>query len=163
MAFGPPWWGHLAYLARVRKGGPRSMGGTGSFHPALEVQSVSSTKSSTPTIVSLVQPDVNLVVSVLEDSSLDPSVPPHTNSSPSATAVVAIKDKAANLGLKDITDKDSWINTKKIINARLCRPPYYPGLVSKAFVTTKRQPGCQLLVGGGPELLCQAPHLRSVH
>jgi hypothetical protein len=47
-----------------------------------------------------------------------------------------IKEKAANLGLKDITDKDSWIDTKKIINTRLRCPLYCPGPNSKTLVTT---------------------------
>jgi hypothetical protein len=47
-----------------------------------------------------------------------------------------IKEKSANLGLKDITDKDSWIDAKKIINAHLRRPPYCPGPDSKKLVTT---------------------------
>jgi hypothetical protein len=113
------------------------MGGTASFHPALEVQSLSSTRSSTPTFVPPVQPDINLVISILEDSSLDPSIPRPTTSSPPAAAVIVIKDNATDLGLKDITDKESWINAKKIINARLRRPPNCPSPNSKALVTTK--------------------------
>ncbi len=80
------------------------MGGTASIHP---VQSISSTRSSTPAFVPLEQPDINLVVSILEDSSSNPFIPSPTTSSPLAAAVVSIKDKAADLGLKDITDKES--------------------------------------------------------
>jgi hypothetical protein len=78
-----------------------------------------------------------LVVSVLEDSSSDPSIPSPTTSSPPAAAVVSIKDKATNLGLKDIMDKESWIDAKKIIDTRLRRPTYCPGPNSKALITTK--------------------------
>jgi hypothetical protein len=117
--------------------GSRSMGGTASVHLALKVQSILSTKSSTLPFVPLAQPDVNSVILSLKDPSLDPSVPPPTTSSSLVAAVVAIKDKAANLGLKDITDKDSWINAKKIIYARLRCPPYCPGPDSKALIPTK--------------------------
>jgi hypothetical protein len=48
-----------------------------------------------------------------------------------------IKDKASDLELKDITNKDSWIDAKKIIDACLCRPPYCPGSDLKVLVTTK--------------------------
>jgi hypothetical protein len=50
---------------------------------------------------------------------------------------MTIKDKASDLGLKDITDKDSWIDAKKIIDAHLCCPPYCPGPNLKVLVTTK--------------------------
>ena len=69
--------------------------------------------------------------SVLEDSSSDPSVP-----APTVSPVVIIKDKAADLGLKDIVNKQSWTDAKKIINARLRRPPYCPSADSKALITT---------------------------
>ncbi len=51
-------------------------------------------------------------------------------------AVVIIKDKASDLGIKDVTDKDSWIKAKKIIDARLRRHPYSPSLDSKLLITT---------------------------
>ncbi len=50
---------------------------------------------------------------------------------------MTIKDKTSDLGLKDITDKDLWIDAKKIVDARLCRPPYCLGPNSKVLVTTK--------------------------
>ncbi len=45
--------------------------------------------------------------------------------------VLSIKDKASALGIKDVTDKDSWTEAKKIIDARLRRHPYSPGPDSK--------------------------------
>jgi hypothetical protein len=32
---------------------------------------------------------------------------------------ITIKDKPSDMGIKPITDKDSWTNAKKIIDARL--------------------------------------------
>jgi hypothetical protein len=52
-------------------------------------------------------------------------------------AVITITDKALDLGLKDITDKNLWIEAKKIIDTRLCCPPYCPGPDSKILPTTK--------------------------
>jgi hypothetical protein len=71
-------------------------------------------------------------------------VPTSSDSSESAplaspvtvTASVTIKDKPLDLGIKPITDKDSWTEAKKIIDARLRRLPYWPG-ESKELVTTK--------------------------
>ena len=53
-----------------------------------------------------------------------------------APPALTIKDKAADLGLKDIVNKASWIEAKKIINARLRCPPYCPGPDFKALITT---------------------------
>ena len=38
--------------------------------------------------------------------------------------------------IKPITDKDSWTDAKKIINARICRAPYWSG-ESKILLTTE--------------------------
>jgi hypothetical protein len=48
---------------------------------------------------------------------------------------VTIKDKPSDMGIKNITDKESWTETKKIIDAHLRRAPYWPGK-SRALVTT---------------------------
>jgi hypothetical protein len=53
---------------------------------------------------------------------------------PSPTLI--IKDKPSDLGLKDITDKDLWIEARKIIDARLCCLLYCPSTTPKALVTT---------------------------
>jgi hypothetical protein len=89
--------------------------------------------SSTPALafVPLAQPDISSAISVLEDSLSDPSIP-----NPLAPPALTIKDKAADLGLKDIVDKASWIEAKKIIDAWLCCPPYCPIPDSKALITT---------------------------
>jgi hypothetical protein len=48
---------------------------------------------------------------------------------------ITIKDKPSDLGIKPITNKDTWTKAKKIINARLQRTPYWPG-ESKELITT---------------------------
>jgi hypothetical protein len=48
---------------------------------------------------------------------------------------ITIKDKPPDMGIKPITDKDSWTEAKKIINARLQSAPYWPG-ESKEIITT---------------------------
>jgi hypothetical protein len=114
--------------------GSRSLGGVSQAQ--LDVLSISTTRSPDPIFIPLAQPNVSSAISVLGESSSDPTVPDPTSSAP-PPAVVTIKDKASDLGLKDITDKDSWINAKKIIDARLHRPPYCPGPDSKILLTTK--------------------------
>jgi hypothetical protein len=89
------------------------------------------------------QPDVSSAVSVLEDSSADPSA-----STTTTPLIVAIKDKAADLGLKDIADKASWIDAKKIIDARLRCPPSYPS----ASHTTADDPTFSSTSAGNPDL-----------
>jgi len=59
-----------------------------------------------------------------------PSPPPAPPQS-----LVTIKDKPSDMGIKNITDKESWTDAKKIINARLRHAPYWPG-ESTALVTT---------------------------
>jgi hypothetical protein len=51
--------------------------------------------------------------------------------SPEAT----IKDKPSNIGLKDIVNKDSWLDAKKVIDAQLHCSSYWPG-PSKELVMT---------------------------
>ena len=45
----------------------------------------------------------------------------------SSESILTIKDKPSDMGIKPITDKDSWTDAKKIIDARLRRAPYWPG------------------------------------
>jgi hypothetical protein len=45
-------------------------------------------------------------------------------------------EKPSDLGLKDITNKDSLIKARKIINACLRRPSYCSSTTSKALVMT---------------------------
>ena len=59
-----------------------------------------------------------------------PSSPPTPTLSP-----FTIKDKPSDMGIKDITDKESWTEAKKIIDACLRRAPYWPGK-SRALITT---------------------------
>jgi hypothetical protein len=92
---------------------------------------MTSSGTPAPAFVPLAQPDVSSAISVLEDSSSNPSIP-----NPLAPPALTIKDKASDLGLKNVVDKASWIDAKKIINARLCCPPYCPGPNSKALITT---------------------------
>jgi hypothetical protein len=103
-------------------------------YPLFEAQLIASSHARTPVPIPLAQPDASSglnssVISVLEDSLVGPK-----NNAPSLT--LAIKDKPSNLGLKDITDKDSWIEARKIIDACLHRPPYFPSTTSKDLVTT---------------------------
>ncbi len=49
--------------------------------------------------------------------------------------IIIIKDKPCDMGIKPITDKDSWTDAKKIIDAWLRRAPYWPR-ASKELVTT---------------------------
>jgi hypothetical protein len=75
---------------------------------------------------------------VLGDSSSDPTPPaappPAATvlSPPAATpAVLTIKDKALDLGIKDVMDEETWLEAKKIIDTHLSRHPYSPGPYSK--------------------------------
>jgi hypothetical protein len=53
----------------------------------------------------------------------------------SSESILTIKDKPSDMGIKPITDKDSWTDAKKIIDACLRRAPYWPG-ESKQLITT---------------------------
>jgi hypothetical protein len=53
----------------------------------------------------------------------------------SSESIFTIKDKPLDMGIKPITDKDSWTDAKKIIDAHLRRAPYWPG-ESKQLITT---------------------------
>jgi hypothetical protein len=123
---------------------PNSGGGQDSFsmggrpiappHPPFEVRSIASSHATTPFPIPLAQPNTSLgsssfFISILEDSLANPKV--------NATSkTLFIKDKLSHLGLKDITDKDSWIKARKIIDARLRCLPYCPSMTSKALITT---------------------------
>ncbi len=67
--------------------GSRSLGGTAWAHPTLDIKSISTTRSSDPDFVPLVQPDISSAISVLEGSSLDPSVPSPIIPAPSSTPI----------------------------------------------------------------------------
>jgi hypothetical protein len=60
------------------------------------------------------------------------ATPPPPAPTPS---LVTIKDKPSDKGIKNITDKESWTEAKRIIDATLRRAPYWPGK-SRALVTT---------------------------
>jgi hypothetical protein len=49
--------------------------------------------------------------------------------------ITSIKDKPSDMGLKDITDKDSWIKAKAVIDSCLRRAPFWPSPTSKTLVT----------------------------
>jgi hypothetical protein len=68
-------------------------------------------------------------------SLIPAAITPAKMEPPQAMAKETIKDKPSNLGIKPITDKDTWIDTKKVINACLRQPPHWPG-PSKKLVTT---------------------------
>jgi hypothetical protein len=73
------------------------------------------------------------VISSLSDAQTPDTVPAPTSAP--VPIPVSIKDEPSNMGIKPITDKDSWTDAKKIINAHLRRAPYWPGK-SKELVTT---------------------------
>ncbi len=83
-------------------GGGFSVGGTAPTYSALKMFPMPSSGTPAPASVPFAQPDVSSAVSVLEDSLSDPSAP-----TPTTPPIVTIKDKAAELGLKDIVDKAS--------------------------------------------------------
>jgi hypothetical protein len=94
----------------------------------LDLFSTSMTVSPAPSFVPLAQPSAD------SDSSSDLSapVPPPTMAPP----VITIKDKASDLGLKDITDKDLWTEAKKIIDTHLRCHLYCPDPDSKLLDTS---------------------------
>jgi hypothetical protein len=109
----------------------------------INILSISTMASPAPPFAPFAQPDVDSSVSIYGDSSSDPTppaIPPPIAKSipppPAMPTVLTIKDKASDLGIKDVTDRDSWMEAKKIIDARLCRHPYSPGPDSKMLVTT---------------------------
>jgi hypothetical protein len=117
--------------------GSRSLGDAARAHPTSDIKSTSTTRSSDPVVVPLAQPDISSAISILEDSSLDPSIPSPIIPAPLPTPILTIKDKASDLGFKDITNKDSWNDVKKIIDPCLRCPPYCPGPNLKVLVTSK--------------------------
>jgi hypothetical protein len=64
-----------------------------------------------------------------------PAIPIQASATTPIAPPITIKDKLSDMGIKPITDKDSWTDAKKFINARLRRAPYWPG-ESKELVTT---------------------------
>jgi hypothetical protein len=56
--------------------------------------------------------------------------------SPSTASYNFIKDKPLDIGLKDIMDKELWIEAKAVISSRLRHAPFWPSLTSKALVAT---------------------------
>jgi hypothetical protein len=71
-------------------------------------------------------------VILVEDESTAPPLPIPP---PPAPPVTSIKDKPSDMGLKDITDKNSWIKAKAVIDSRLRRAPFLPNPTSKALIT----------------------------
>ena len=122
-------------------GGGASVAGShsitgGASQVPLDIFSTSTTRSPDLPFVLLTQPNNSSVLGILGNLSSNPTVPDPTPSVP-RPVVLSIKDKALDLGLKDITGKDLWINAKKIIDTHLRHPPYCPGPDSKILLTTK--------------------------
>ena len=91
-------------------GGRSVMGGAPPV--PLDILSISTTITPAPSFVPLAQPDTSSAISVLGDSASDPTPP--APSPPVATpALVIIKDKASDLGIKikDVTDKEMGTST----------------------------------------------------
>jgi hypothetical protein len=79
---------------------------------------------------------MGMVLPASSDSSSSGSTPgPLPTPPPIPPPAVTIKDKPFDIGLKDIVDKDSWLDAKKAIDARLRCSPYWLG-PSKELVTT---------------------------
>jgi hypothetical protein len=96
---------------------PTSLDSSESFPPAMVINPVApAIPSATSVLVLAAQPTATTVK--VEQA------PPQT-----------IKDRPFNLGIKSILDKETWTNVKKVINAHLLCPPYWPGL-SKQLITT---------------------------
>jgi hypothetical protein len=65
----------------------------------------------------------------------DFTAPPLPVPPPPAPPVTSIKDKPSDMGLKDITDKTSWIKAKSVIDSCLRRALFWPNPTSKALIT----------------------------
>jgi hypothetical protein len=89
------------------------------FAPVLLPPSMPSTSAGTTVIL-------------VEDNLIAPPLPIPP---PPAPPVTSIKDKPSDMGLKDITDKTSWIKAKSVIDSRLCHAPFWPNPTSKALIT----------------------------
>jgi hypothetical protein len=118
-----PGWNFFHDYPRIKK-----MGGVQS-PPLLESSSHSVIFKPAPLPLSL-----GTVILVQNESTAPPPpVPP-----PPAPLVTSIKDKPSDMGLKDITDKNSWIKAKAVIDSRLHRAPFWLGPTSKAFITMSK-------------------------
>jgi hypothetical protein len=103
--------------------------------PLFDILRISTMASQITPFFPLAQPeDASSAISILGDSSSDPP-PPALKPSAVTPPVLFIKDKASNLGIKDVTDKETWTEAKKIIDARLRRHPYSPGPDTKLIIT----------------------------
>jgi hypothetical protein len=131
-------------------GGPRphtrpTMGGTSTYGGALVMSSVAgsllstssnSLESSPPAFVNHspappMQSAISVAARTTHPLTLDLSVPLKVEQAPPQS----IKDKPSDLGIKTIVDKETWIDAKKVIEACLRRPLYWPG-PSKQLITT---------------------------
>jgi hypothetical protein len=72
-------------------------------------------------------PSGDSIIFAPQSTFLSSPRPPHP--------ITSIKDKPSDMGLKDITDKDSWIKAKEVIDSRLRCAPFWPCPTSKALVT----------------------------
>jgi hypothetical protein len=72
-------------------------------------------------------PSGDSVTSVPQSSFLSCTHPP--------PPITSIKGKPLDMDLKDIMDKDSWIEAKAGIDSRLPCAPFWPSSTSKALVT----------------------------
>ena len=83
-----------------------------------------------------------------------PPVVPAISIAPTTT--ITIKDKPSNMGIKPITDKDSWTDAKKIIGARLQRASYWLG-ASKELVTINTNTAASIWWKEVIAFYCQPP------
>jgi hypothetical protein len=131
------WGSGLAGGAASIAVGSQSAGNMGGAPPLLpiDILSISTTATPVTAFVPLAQPDAGSAILILGDLSSDPS-PPALKPSAGTLPVLFIKDKASDLGIKDVTDKALWMEAKKIIDARLRRHPYSPGPDTKLMIMT---------------------------
>ncbi len=101
-------------------------------NPSPPVTSSSSTWSSKSLLI------FYIMGVVVPASSSDPTHLPAPTPNPFPPAI--IKDKPSNIGLKDIVDKDSWLDTKEVINTQLHRSPYWPGPSTDLVITVDNTP-----------------------
>jgi hypothetical protein len=101
-------------------------------NPSPPVAGSSSTWNSKSSLISFI---IGLVVPAYSDSvSSNSDRTPVPMPTPNPFRLAIIKDKPSNIGLKDIVNKDSWLDAKNVIGAGLCRSPYWPS-PSKYLVT----------------------------
>ncbi len=82
-------------------------------------------------------PSLGNVILVQNEFTTPPPLVPF----PPAPLVTSIKDKPSDMGLNDITDINSWIESEAVIDSLHRRAPFWLGPTSKALITTSENMG----------------------